>query len=351
MTGVPIRNSTTWDDYLSPPNAVAAYETCRTRSRSAFARQKTSIQNLIENRDPRVVACLGAGMMNDIPYWSLIEANVEVHLIDWLPEVAEFGVAHAILRNDGETPPQCLYCQAADSELYCLSYRQQRSGDTAQVCDAFQPDNEKQQLCSAFRKGSLPHIHRQDVTGGYADAFGAAVADALGGIDSWRQAFKRGAALAARLKRASHALDIADHSVDLVVSSMVMSQFEHEPYGYFSKQVHDLIGPPSPQEQVRLGPAMEKLRETLLTNQIDGHCTEINRLLAPGGRGFLAFEMFHRESGADGWSLVPEMHRALAQISRHFTFDFEDGPNPVVDPSFENAQGHSVVHHLLLAAK
>ena len=132
---------------------------------------------------------------------------------------------------------------------------------------------------------------------------------------------------------------------------MVVSQFEHEPYGFFSQQALERLGRPSPREEDRVRPAMEKLRDTLLANQIEGHCAEILRLLAPGGRCFMAYEMFHREPGHDRWRMVTEMHLAQGRIARHFDFDFDGVPNPALDPSFENAHGKSVVQHYVLTPR
>ena len=213
------------------------------------------------------------------------------------------------------------------------------------------PSPEEPEACLTFRKGQLPYIHREDVTGGYASAVGAGLAGALRGVTSWRQAFKRAIALANRVDGTRSRLTIRDGSVDLALSSMVISQFEHEPYDYFSRQATALLGPPSEQEEERLRRAMERLRSILLSRQIEGHCEEITRILAPGGRCFLAFEMFHCEEGSDLWYLVEQMHDALKELARHFDFDVDGTPDPIADTGFQTGDGRSVVYHLLLAPK
>lgn len=341
---------TAWEDYLKPRGAHAAYRACHKRCRSAFARQRASIRAIVEDRRPGVIACLGAGVLNDIPYRSFVDAGATVHLVDWLPDIAEFGVAHSIIRGAADGLPLCVYCRGADAEAYCRSYRRPEAAG-CEVCEAFEPSADDPETCAAFQKARLPHIHHQDVTGGYASAFGAGLAEALRGITSWRQAFKRAIALANRVEARSDRLDIPDHSVDLVISSMVISQFEHEPYDYFSRQVAALLGPPSTPEEARLSPAMEKLRRTLLTNQIEGHCREIERISAGDGRIFLAFELFHGEAGGHRLHLVEPMHDALRLLARHFDFDFAGNPDPVVDTGFEAGDAGSVVYHFLLAPK
>lgn len=343
---------TPWKDYLSPPGRAALYRDCNRRCRSAFENQRAAIAHIFEARRPAAIACLGAGILNDIPYARFIEAGATVHLVDWLPDIVDLGIASGVIRKSGVGAPECLYCRLGhiDAEDYCCNYRRTETSP-AGVCDAFRPDPDAPGWCRAFGRGDLPHVHRQDVTGGYAEAFGAGVADKLAGVTSWRQAFKRAIGLANQVKGQRSRLAIPDRSIDLVVSSMVISQFEHEPYDYFSKQAAALLGAPTAQEEVRLRPAMETLRRTLVQNQIAGHCDEIARILAPDGRCFLAFEVFHRAEDGGAWRLVEEMHGAVAALDRRFDFDIDGCPDLVGDTCFRTNGGRSVVYHLLLAAK
>jgi hypothetical protein len=343
---------TSWEDYLDPRGRAGAYRDCQRRCRAAFESQHACIQRIFDARRPRVVACMGAGILNDIPYRSFIEAGVTVHLVDWLPGVIEFGIAHSIVQGVQAGSPRCVYCRLAsdDPRNYCCGY-QSTGRSRAEVCAAFAAHPDEPESCLAFRKGRLPYVHQQDVTGGYASAFGAGLAGELGGVGSWRQAFKRATSLASRAKGRRTPLAIPDRSVDLVLSSMVISQFEHEPYDYFSRQVAALVGPPSAQEERLLRPAMDRLRSILLENQIEGHCEEIERILAPGGRCFLAFEMFHRQQGDDVWHLVEEMQGALSGLAQRFDFDIDGCPALMADAMFETDGGRSMVCHLLLAPK
>jgi hypothetical protein len=343
---------TAWEDYLRPENAAAVYQECVRRCGRAFERQRVCIDHLLETQRPAVVACMGAGVLNDIPYWRLIDESVTVHLVDWLPGIVEFGIGQSIIRETPQGAYQCAYCRqtALKASDYCLSYREPiRAGHD--VCAAFEASPQQADTCRAFRKGPLPHIHRQDVTGGYASAFGTALGDELEGVTTWRQALKRATAIAQRVKGSRTKLNIPDHSVNLVISSMVLSQFEHEPYGYFSRQAVAQLGLPTALEEASVRPSMEKLRALLLSNQIEGHCAEIERILALDGRCFFAFELFHREADTPHWYLVREMHDALARLAQHFAFDCDGIPEPVVDLRFEAASGRSAVYHFLLAPK
>ena len=133
----------------------------------------------------------------------------------------------------------------------------------------------------------------------------------------------RAADLARRVRRHRSSLSIADASVDLVTSSMLVSQFEHEPYGYFSEQTARRLGRPDADQARRLRPAMERLRSTLFAAQVERHCDEIRRILAPGGLCFMSIEMFHRDPDHQHWFAVREMPAVIAQLSEHFCFNFD----------------------------
>lgn len=341
-----------FSEYRAPSRAGELFGECHTRCGSAFATQRAAIETLAETLKPRVVACLGAGILNDIPYQTLIEGGATVHLVDWVSGAPDFGVAHSIIETAESGHARCLYCQLAEADphSFCLSYQPGAQAD-AETCDAYRPSPEPPLHCLAFRRGERPFIHDRDVTGGYATAFGDGVPGALRDVTSWRQAFRRALTLAGKIKSQGAPLDIPDGSADLVVSSMVISQFEHEPYDYFARQAADLLGEPSPEVERRLHPAMEALRTTLLTKQVEGHCAEIDRILAPNGRCFVAFEMFYRGSGEAHWRLLDAMRDVLGVLGRYFVFDFEACPDPIFDRGFEGRDGRSVVYQSLLARK
>ena len=298
------------------------------------------------------MACLGAGTLNDIPYSSFVKAGAAIHLVDWLPGVMDFGIAHRIIEEPRAAGPQCLYCLVnnIDPRDYCCSFnRLEESG--APICSACEISPDEPKYCVAFKKGRFPYVYHEDATGGYASAFGTGLARALDGVTSWRQAFKRANLLAARVRQHRSRLSIPDDSVDLVISSMLISQFEHEPYTYFSRQAAALLGAPTAQEETRLRPTMERLRSTLLESQIERHLEEIERILAPDGRCFLAFELFHCESGENVWYLIEEMSGVLNALARRFNFDIDGCPGVIGDSEFRTNGNRSVVCHLLLAPK
>ena len=92
---------------------------------------------------PRSVACLGAGVLSDIPYRRLIECGGAVHLVDWLPGVCQSGIKHSIIEIGDDNP-----------------------------------------ACAAFTHGECPTIHHEDVTGDYASHFSRRLLAELRGVGS-----------------------------------------------------------------------------------------------------------------------------------------------------------------------
>ncbi len=132
---------------------------------------------------------------------------------------------------------------------------------------------------------------------------------------------------------------------------MVLSQFVHEPYQYFARQVASKLGPPSVQEERQLARPLETLQNTLVVNQIENHLDEVERIMAPDGRLFVAFEMFHFDPARSACFLVRDMHRALEILDRRFDFDFDLLParDSVAEVQVRGAA--SVVHAFTLRRK
>lgn len=343
---------TPWQEYMAPAGGIQALADCHRQCRAAFVHQRNSIEHIVAMLRPDVIACLGAGVLNDIPYRQLVTSCSTLHLVDWLPGAPDFGVTRSIIEKCDNGLFDCAYCQlsGAAAERYCGNYRAPEHAGHG-VCKAFDAGDTDPAACLAFRRADEPHIHCQDATGGYAAAFGARVASELQGVSTWRQAFRRGTTLARRAIRERAPLDIPNNSVGLVISSMLASQFEHEPYHYFSRQVAAKLGLPSPQIEKQFRPQMEALRDALLINQVAGHCDEIQRILASTGRCFMAFEMFHCDRGADRWFLVRQMHRVLDIVAERFHFDFDSAPQSTSQSIFETPTGRSIVHQYLLRPK
>ncbi len=343
------RMPTPWKDYLAVPYGSAIYGECQRRCGGSFAGQRDIMRRVFEATRPKVVACLGAGVLNDIPYQSLVRAGATIHLVDWLPGIVDAGIARSIIARDDDGAPDCVYCHLADerARTYCRHFRKPRE-PSAKVCENFVAGPGDPPICTAFDRSDFPVCHQEDVTEGYASAFAENVVDALREVRSWRQALAQANALAKRVRRHRTSLGIDTASVDLATSSMVVSQFEHEPYQYFSRQAAGMLGPPTRNEERRLEPAMETLRATLLSNQIERHCEEIARILAPGGRCLMSFELFHLNRETGRWFLVDEMHGALQILARRFDFDFDILPEERTVTRVDIGDSASLVHSFVL---
>lgn len=344
-----------WDAYLAGQGAAQTYRGCRSRCTPAFRQQRAFIRRIVEQTNPGVVACLGAGVLNDIPYRTLLGSGARLHLVDWLPGVIEAGVARSIIATDEAGGAHCAYCAlGGDRARECCANFHLSAPSSSAVCDRFVPTPGDSPGCDAFEIGSWPQVHVEDVTGGYASAFALGLGPALRGVTTWKQAFARANALARRIGRSARQrrrLSIADASVDLVTSSMLLSQFEHEPYDYFAKQVARLIGPPGADDEKHLDRAMAQLRDLLIDRQVEEHCLEIRRILAPGGRVFMSFELFHVNPERTGWFLVRETHRGLSALDRHFRFDFDIIGESESLTRFQSRRAPSMVLALVLEAK
>lgn len=342
----------TWQEYLKVPDADRQYAECHRRCRASFQKQRENIERLLEAISPRVVACLGAGVLNDIPYQPLIRSGADIHLVDWLEDAPQAGVGLSIIETDQAGQPACLYCDPAvtAAEKYCSVF-QPKPEPTARVCDHFTPCPGDPTTCAAFAVGELPVIHCADVTGGYASEFGGRIVDELQPVRTWKDAFSKATGLADRLATHRLPLPIDDGSVDLVTSSMVVSQFVHEPYDYFSRRTAELLGPPATDEEPRLRPAMHRLRSSLLSGQMRGHCEEIQRILAPGGLCYLSFEMFDAEPGMKQWQLIEGMAKVLEAIGRYFYFNFDIIPEQESITRFQTPGGSSLVLSVVLESK
>ena len=344
---------TPWSQYLQPANAPALYGACRQRCRSSFDDQRANISRVFEATRPSGVACLGAGALNDIPYDVMVHAGARIHLVDWVPGSVDAGIDLSIIQTQKDGNPSCLYCRPPPTapEQYCRNFERPEAGSSA-VCKNFRPSAGCPTRCEAFERSDRPRVYYQDVTGGFADAFGRSVLGELHGVRSWRQALECATALVERLGplQQTH-VSIPDSSVDLVTSSMVVSQFEHEPYDYFARQVAEMLGPPAPGEERKLRSALESLRSTLLVNQVRRHCREIARILAPGGRCYMAFEIFHPVPNATHGFLVTGASQALETIGEHFHFNFDIIPEDRLLMRFETPDAPSLACSLVLEPK
>lgn len=341
--------ATEWDDYIAVPDATSAFRACRTAHAAGFAKLRETIEHVARLTAPKTVACLGAGHLNDIPYGHFVEKSETIHLVDWVPGIVDQGLVMSSVERDDKGRSRCIYCALSGerAKKYCRAYAGSRDAPGG-VCRNFRPVEGGIEACEAFERGEQPIVEVGDVTAGFATAFGRAANAELDTVRTWRQALRRGNTLSNKIKRHRTALGIADSSVDLVTSSMVVSQFVHEPYDYYPQQAAARLGTPTPREERALKSAAGSLRSVLAREQVTRHRDEIERILAPGGVCFLAFELYHYDDGIAQWFLVQEMLEALGAFAATLTFRFDLLPQGDTMREFETPMGKSLVHCVVL---
>lgn len=321
--------NTRWHRYMSVPNRSSRYRLHRVASGAAYAPLRDVIRQVVNRVGPGTVACLGAGALNDIPYDTLTVQSPVLHLVDWLPEIMESGIAGSIVSHDESGNYDCIYCSLSGTARtdYCTRHLDSRKrAQQRRVCDRFDAADGEQPGCASFERGTWPHVLYQDVTGGYASEFARRVSSEIVHFRSWKDAFRRAEEIARRAARHREPMAIEDGSVDLVISSMVVSQFEHEPYRFFSTLAAERLGDIDSAAQARLHAPMERLRNRLLKTQLERHCAEIERILSVEGACFMAFELFQAEQEQGRCFLVEEMQAALEILAQKFDFDFDALP-------------------------
>lgn len=343
---------TAWDEYLQPPEAARDFARCHRDRGGAFLAQRRIIRRIFTATAPKTVVCMGAGLLNDIPFRSFVRSGATLHLVDWVPGIIDTGIARSAIDTGPGGLPDCVFCalDGARARAYCKGFGGPGKR-SAHVCDSFEPLAGDKELCAAYARGEEPSTYHDDATGDAAGAFARAIPSALNAAKSWREALSRALTLARRVKHHHLSLGIPDDAADLVISSMLISQFSFEPYGFFSKCAADRLGPPHDKEERRLHGRMEELRSILLANAVEHHAREVARLLGPEGRWFVSFELFHRRPDGHGWFLVEDMHKVLAMLARRFDFDFDPFSDRDFSFSYGREERKSVVLCFLARAK
>ena len=343
-----------WDSYLRPSTVSAAEQ--KAVSAATFACQRETVGKLCQMLHPQAVVCMGAGHLNDIPLEVLIADHADIYLVEWIDGVTEQSFQLDLVKQI-EQRVVCLVCQCSgDPSKYCQHYglEDRRSSGRApgpvDHCDNFVPADAKgTALCGNYAPGPFPRFLHADVTGGVAEHFARQAAAVL------RQAKKPGQAFREAIRISAHpcadsALPLADHSVDFITSSMVVSQFDFEPYSYFVRNLYARFGRQAVERNSdALNALVETLRDNLFLTQVEAHCREIARLLKPDGRVYFSIEALHRERPSDHWFYAEVMCKAMGIVARHFLFDLDTLPDIIVPARSEMVRGGaSVIHSYLL---
>lgn len=340
-----------WQEYLQGASNPQTYGRCIREARPGFAALRDLIARLVERLEPSEIVCLGAGALNDIPFRRLVRRGCGLHLVDWLPDIIEAGVQGSSMSENAAGQSNCVFCELGEDKAkeFCAAFNRRQKNQPG-VCENFQKTEDDYLACENYQKGTLPAVYQEDVTGGFASAFAEKIDREIEQSSSWRSALKKAMRIARNPASAMppKPLSVKRATADLVISSMVLSQFEFEPYQYFASRAAAAHGRPTESATKNLDKGMNRLRDTLLAGSVEQHCREIKRILKPEGRCFMAFEMHHRKDEAGNWFLVQQMHDAVLVLDKHFYFDFKrlQAPDHVVELADGNSR--SLVYCYLL---
>ncbi|MFQ5444855.1 MAG: hypothetical protein ACE5EK_09590, partial [Nitrospinales bacterium] len=294
--------SLNWGEYLTPQGA---FSKCREKCLNSFLNQRERIRNLYQALSPKNVVCIGSGYLNDIPIEDFVKAGSTIYLVDWVKNLSREAFCKDVV-TECEDRYQCfIYQTRFNPRQYCTNYdaldvspKEQKQ----EVCSSFIKSDSSLSRCDNFKFGTNPVFLEMDAAQGRADVFARRVSEMIPRAKNPKVVFKNALREIGRLKQFSKTLPIENHSVDFITSSMVVSQFEFEPYGFLSKKVAQKFGTNELNRMEKtLTPYMEKLRSNLFPFLAEGHFKEMHRILQGDGRVYLSIETFHRPKDYDRW--------------------------------------------------
>lgn len=229
-----------WERYLHRPVSIRDAHDQNATFGAAFRSQRSAIAEIFSSLAATRVACLGSGYLSDIPVEEFAVAGADVHFVDWVPDVSLAGFQHKLFQASER--PACWVCaqECPNPTDYCASYSPPPSPNP--VCPAYRDAGLPFHACDSYVRGSQPSFDRADVTGGVASRFARKAGKLVRAARSPAQAFRQATRMVAELRGRPSTLTLAEDSMDLVTSSMVISQFDKEPYRYFSGLLESKFG-------------------------------------------------------------------------------------------------------------
>ncbi|MCH8157612.1 MAG: hypothetical protein IID18_07680 [Nitrospinae bacterium] len=341
-----------WDTYLTPTEKVESF---RLRTGDGFKNQRKRISQLYNKRSPKTVVCLGSGYLNDIPIDDIIKGGSRLFLVDWMKDASRQAFDYDVVTSY-EGGYHCLICDTTgDPTDYCRRFSKPLKTSLPRgqkFCANFKPDKESRPACGSYQAGPNPGFLQADVTEGRASGFARRMENVLQRAKNPRAAFKLALQEARAAHRFTEALPIDTGSVDLVTSSMIVSQFDFEPYEFLAKNLAARFGIDAlNRREKELQPLMEELRDHLFLTLMEGHCREIHRLLKADGQVYFSVEAFHRDQPNDNWFEVPTFPKVMEVLRRHFLFDFDFLPALNTPDQMEIMGGESMVYSYILTQK
>lgn len=313
-----------WSQYLSAPMAPQTVEDRRTQCDAAFRDQQDNLIKCYRTFKPKTIACMGSGCLTDIPVDVFLRGGSRVALIDWLPRITELGFQRDLVRREGKKYA-CLVCEVETCpEQICQGFSKSQSRHGG-VCDNFRLSNDSHCLCAGYQAGPSPRFVTAEVTQGRAGQFAQRMTAAAKTCDTVAQCFQKAIEICQDCADIHEELPLQTGSIDLVTSSMVVSQFEYEPYGFFSKLLARRYGADALLHDTALIPLMETLRTKLFELLMDAHLSELYRVVNKDhGKVYFSVELFSSQSQPqdDQYFLVQGMPQVLEKLRTLFLFDF-----------------------------
>lgn len=346
-----------WNKYLKVDLDDRLVDHCRSYCCSTFQHQKKIIAEITAQLTPRTVACLGAGCLNDIPVFDFFRTAELVYLIDWVPGISEEGFKASLITRDG-TLDKCGVCALPrDRRSICASYEKTASSG-AMVCDNFEPSpgNNSVVRCAKFGRGTKPRFLTADITAARSSKFAEAIEKIVKFADDPEKCYHKAIKEAHRCKSIFEQMPIPSGTIDLATSSMVVSQFDAEPYAFFSKHLLDRFGDQAMrQSEKQIRPLMQQLCDELFNIQVEGHFQELYRIVnKTSGKVYFSVELFRSIPGQDSCFLVKGSAKTMEILDRFFTYDFETLP---IEKTLkranadEDGSGFSVIQSYVLTPK
>lgn len=311
-----------WDRYLISRASHLELKEKYCLYQNTFADHKKCISRLIESIKPSSVAILGSGCLIDIPLADLVAKKRKIYLVDWIKDVSKMGVYNSIIvKKEGNF--SCLFCLKDSGEEYCKNF----TGVIAEndVCTRFEPIENPFCSCANYDPAVNPSFLKADITGGVSRNFAEKTEKYILACKTPKSAFLKAIAIVDQYKYKP--MPIPNNSIDLVTSSMVISQFDVEPYKYFSFLLEKRFGRSElVKYAAKLMPLMEKLRTKLFCLQVESHIKEIYRILKKNkkSRAYFSAELFRSHSDSDSYFLVQDMPKAIEVIGKYFYFEFDN---------------------------
>lgn len=339
-----------WDSYVQTAIGANEIERCRRMQGTALEDQREILQRIFADLQPRRIACLGAGGLNDIPIGQFLMGGGEVYLVDWVSGISQQGFrAELIGRVDGQY--NCTICdERCDPARFCTGFREPvRVSGT--VCDSFELIERPYPHCAAYEPGLEPYFITADITQGRASAFARRAEKIVPSARTIEQSLQKGLSEVRRCASVQEEIEIPSGSIDLVTSSMVVSQFDHEPYTYFSKLLVDVFGTEQVlRKESKVLHLVHRLRGELFRVLMEGHAREMHRILDKvHGKAYLSVELFRSLPGErDSYFLVHEITQALDVLNEYFHFDFTPIPSEQALRKHAIGDGNSIILCLMM---